>query len=29
MSFIRAQISIKETNINMLMKIHESDRDET
>ena len=29
MIFIRASISIKELNINMLIKIHESERDET
>jgi len=29
MNFIRASISIKELNINMLIKIHESERDET
>ena len=27
--FIRASISIKELNIDMLIKIHESERDET
>jgi len=27
--FYRASISIKELNINMLIKIHESERDET
>ena len=29
MIFIRASISIKELNIDMLIKIHESERDET
>ena len=29
MTFIRASISIKELNIDMLIKIHESERDET
>ena len=29
MNFLRALISIKELNINMLIKIHESERDET
>ena len=29
MNFLRASISIKELNINMLIKIHESGRDET
>jgi len=29
MIFIRTSISIKELNIDMLIKIHESERDET
>jgi len=29
MIFIQASISIKELNIDMLIKIHESERDET
>jgi len=29
MTFIQTSISIKELNINMLIKIHESKRDET
>jgi len=29
MYFLRASISIKELNINMLIKTHESERDET
>jgi len=29
MIFIRASISIKELNIDMLIKIHESEKDET
>ena len=29
MNFLQASISIKELNINMLIKIHESEKDET
>jgi len=29
MDFLRASISIKELNIDMLIKIHESEREET
>ena len=29
MNFIQASISIKENNVTMLIKMHESDKDET